>query len=205
MERFQVPIFQASPALAKSPISVSVGASSLVSGIQQKLQANKTSSSQQESRIREVGSRAFRSYPGYVCIYDSKYFFGMDHIVCPVGRHLSQSTSFLFLFVESSNLCLNILVCFALMWFSSSGAEAGAQQAAANQWERLAEKEQFWSCIDSGGIVASISNVQSLKHTASFRNRLIFHSIALYWVEKKMDGIYLWISKIFFPFIILSF
>lgn len=55
VERFNAPVFQASPAPAKIPVSASPRASSLVTGIQQKLQCCVTPSSQQASHIREVG------------------------------------------------------------------------------------------------------------------------------------------------------
>lgn len=59
LERFKVPDFQASPAPALRPTDPSPRAcSNSVSDIQQKLQCSTTPSSQQASRIREVGSRA---------------------------------------------------------------------------------------------------------------------------------------------------
>lgn len=57
MERFKEPVFQASPAPAKSPPNPSPRPSSnFVSDIQQKLQCTATPSSQQASRMREVGA-----------------------------------------------------------------------------------------------------------------------------------------------------
>lgn len=60
MERFKVPVFQASPAPTPSPANSGPrSCSNFVSGIQQKLQGTTTPSSKQASRIREVGSGAF--------------------------------------------------------------------------------------------------------------------------------------------------
>ncbi|XP_070828829.1 anillin, actin binding protein 2 [Chaetodon trifascialis] len=54
MERFKVPVFEASPAPTQSPaISGPRACSNFVSGIQQKLQGTTTPSSKQASRIRE--------------------------------------------------------------------------------------------------------------------------------------------------------
>lgn len=93
MEQFQVPMFQASPAPAKSPVNLSLRTCSLVSGIQQKLQCCMTSSSQQASRIREVSLRACIIYLIYAYIYGIKVFLvyeSQNHLVCTMDRHLSR-------------------------------------------------------------------------------------------------------------------
>lgn len=60
MERFKVPVFQASPAPTESPADPCPRTcSNFVSGIQQKLQDTTTPSSEQASRMRDVGSEAF--------------------------------------------------------------------------------------------------------------------------------------------------
>ena len=57
MERFKVPVFQASPAPTLSPANLCpLTSSNFVSGIQQKLQGIVTSSSKQASVIRQVSS-----------------------------------------------------------------------------------------------------------------------------------------------------
>lgn len=60
MERFKVPVFQASPAPTQSPDNPCPRTcSNFVSGIQQKLQGATTPSSKQANRIRQVGSQPF--------------------------------------------------------------------------------------------------------------------------------------------------
>lgn len=60
MERFKVPVFQASPVPTMSPANPYPRTrSNFVSGIQQKLHGTTTPSSKQASRMRQVGSGAF--------------------------------------------------------------------------------------------------------------------------------------------------